>query len=1789
MVVALTRGLALWASNASDATAPRCAGRLLVAPQPPRSVRCLRTGSAAAACEACQTTSEPTQTETSSGPELTRDLCECSAQTPARTMYAEEASLFAPRRPAASHLSLAMSYALPARAAPAADNRTAGATDVFSFQPINRASGAGTAGAGIAGGGMSSRRGSAVSQSRGSFSHSDSRLGGDSNLLGYTLRGAGALTSRTRSPPASPIMSPVGAAAAASPASSASSATSHASNPLSASWNAASAAASSVRAPIALDVGHAPRVALSISSMALHPAHVALTFQRGTVFCVLDAVAGPGADLSEADEDRLRAFIRRRKAVDPTGKPEGAFNSPATPLLALRTVDSVIIGLHFIPPLSGGGGGGGKDAGASVAVPTPLRLLVVQQNATYLLWEYGLATTGANGSAWQYVARGNLPSPLPAARAADAREVVQVTFHAQQQTLVWLEKQSIRSGAVHALHATQLPTLLNTRLPEVINGSRLIRTHFTYPAPSAAVVSSSSAASTAATVLHCADRGIFVAPPPTSEAAAQSLYYFSLQSQLLVRIALLSDCSRSLFAVHAQTRSLYGVDDRRRLLSFVEHGPVDTTDLTLNLFDPALYVRSKVECVLEAEAKPAPPPPAPRSRLSSSASMRPTEAEVTPPFLPTGSHLVMFGDYLALLRPSTTTPGGATSPQLRCSFYTALGGLHLSSFMLAEPAPLTSYIGEDDEDEPDSPVHSSAPAVAPGAVLRGVLSTSSGFGGSGVAMHSRRTVWWLRISPLAQQVSAMLRKRANGTQQQQQPAVSDAPLSQSARELQKLIAASQSLVPAAIGLLPPSLNSSPVFTAQRARTHSSGSSFSTLSALDSPMLSSSTHGGSSGGGQGSSSALLANSLPPSVQSHIAQSVLTPFGESAMPLRSKQQVQGLMSDLLSHPAPATATAHHHASNRLVPLRLGESNHAPSSLKNPVGEHGEMKEGGGEGQQHNPQQPQAHQSFPDLETPEPLTAPSLHKSFPQLFRILQSPALAISLLHLPTTMPSSFSIPQGGVGASSALLSPAFSGLTFDAEMERTLRDEITRYLKIMQPLRKQHARRSRHPNSRTTSGNSSVARRSSAVMNGYGGQGHGHDEDSNNSDSSTDSSSDDSSASNSPRASPTASPARRRDATQMPNGSPRKSMMNGASSSSAAAVRAQSNGRGQRSRASRTALYNCFQLYTPLSLQTLPLVQQYAAVMRHIRRLRNGGSSALAARQLSGQGEEGKQGGSTGGGGLDYPLASPSASYASHPATYIPPLPSLQQQLSKAITNRLTKLATGAAASPFNASPSSDRSFTSLVIHDASATLAYLTQLLGLQGLQQLAAQRAAGTPTASSNDLHRVLPSLLLVNEETKLRRELLQSGSGYNIASASQSFVSMSRLDALPYFETLVRLFDQLAPQLLPDFVQLMDEMFSAQRSRRKDSAASSQRFTAPAHKSVLLTPLEMESHVERALRILPPILSPQCDPSLIAQPLPINSADGGNRSTSSRQASGETGGEDDSSPAGFETDGCRSHVEAASGGEEKSDDSSAATARIQAASVAAAHQQAHAEQLRLARISARCSLLLQSGRPIEAVLLRLRMADEERDSSQEEEAIALAGCIVRDHEIEARESSQARQARGGGDTDLGGGLQNALRAELFHHLFTHWLQRQFRLQYTAAQQRCGSAFASSLAADVSYLSSSPLPTLDPRISALMPPNYTAAIYLELVEHQRRKFSQEIEHAKLDGMVHRQPTPPSTPTKAKQAASAAAAAATEAQAPPDWPEMSPVLLPSMMTGPPAVDLPMSCLLNELKHFAQKL
>jgi len=933
--------------------------------------------------------------------------------------------------------------------------------------------------------------------------------------------------------------------------------------------------------------------------------------------------------------------------------------------------------------------------------------------------------------------------------------------------------------------------------------------------------------------------------------------------------------------------------------------------------------------------------------------------------------------------------------------------------------------------------------------------------------------------------------------------------------------------------------------------------------------------------------------------------------------------------------------------------------------------ELRAGEGEGEgegalQHHPHpvldnQLNSFQSHPFSLQPVPLNS-GLASMASSVAPLLQSPTLLACLSHLSSSLPlpSSASHPTH---RHPALLTAPFNSYTHDASVDDVLIEEIERHVRTMKPILRSHTHTRTHHAHRPTSPRQRRVNRASTHHAQHTNtdddddedEGNESDDDGTETDEAESFSSDDDDfpfmASSLPPTSHLINGSQSRRASQF---------IRDVSSSSVVSPPSHTHS-SAGSLSTRSRVRRCFDHYTPLVLQTLPFIKRYGEVIHKIQAFKLSGVQQYAER-----GEDERKEGCVEG---DERLTkigtarSPGSSSMltsgldslSHP---IPALPTLQQQLSAAVTNRLSATSSSlgptstpslpsrplasssSSSSTSSMSPaifsralrsvlsSSDRSFTSLVVHEPQATLNHLLHLLGLQGLKPSKDEGVDGVseamhnkdgasnvvsvaPRSSPSSAPRVVPSLLLVNEESKIRKDFMQqcrdveSAAGSSIDSSSSSrpvapltntsIAQLSRLDSLPYFETLCRLLDVKQPHLLVPCVRVHDEIFgvatnaiNADACYDKPPVPSSYNAAAQpsrSHKPMLLSTLERETHAERALRILPPLF----------------------HSSRAHQPSSEVDETD-------ETD--------------DTDDPSAS-----ASSPAPALLSASPDPLFAARVSARCSLLIMAGRPVDAVLLRLRMAREAREcnelavaEAEEDHAIRLAASIVQKAEVE--EAKEVKQGRIDDPTmhpdlireasKMGEQLQplsttDALRAECFHHLYSHWLQHQFAtssLQRQDALRQLRSAMSASMNAGGSNADSASnsgtaaaLPLnrvppstcqLDPRIDALLSTQSNAAIFMHIVGSQKTRYDQ------MQQQHHQQ----------QQAQQLEASASTATNGPSQVPStrppprVSPWLLPSVSdvqraqaqsgSGSDEVsesesvstDLPMGCILQQLNKLA---
>jgi hypothetical protein len=170
-----------------------------------------------------------------------------------------------------------------------------------------------------------------------------------------------------------------------------------------------------------------------------------VSLNGGRRFAVYDAVP-PEFELSEMDQKKLNQFAE--------GSLKEAPNFPA--LLALPTTDSVIVAmqfLHFTPER--------KKRSSTLSARKILRLLVVQRNGTFLLWEWRRARKrrakeGAQDVPsyykWVYMARGFLPRTAPQQKGSQqaSRRIRAAVASVEHGYMCW-EEESPSLGAVGGL------------------------------------------------------------------------------------------------------------------------------------------------------------------------------------------------------------------------------------------------------------------------------------------------------------------------------------------------------------------------------------------------------------------------------------------------------------------------------------------------------------------------------------------------------------------------------------------------------------------------------------------------------------------------------------------------------------------------------------------------------------------------------------------------------------------------------------------------------------------------------------------------------------------------------------------------------------------------------------------------------------------------------------------------------------------------------------------------------------------------------------------------------------------------------------------------------------------------------------------------------------------------------------------------------------------------------------------------------------------------------------------
>jgi hypothetical protein len=141
---------------------------------------------------------------------------------------------------------------------------------------------------------------------------------------------------------------------------------------------------------------------------------------------------------------------------------------------------------------------------------------------------------------------------------------------------------------------------------------------------------------------------------------------------------------------------------------------------------------------------------------------------------------------------------------------------------------------------------------------------------------------------------------------------------------------------------------------------------------------------------------------------------------------------------------------------------------------------------------------------------------------------------------------------------------------------------------------------------------------------------------------------------------------------------------------------------------------------------------------------------------------------------------------------------------------------------------SDRSLESLVRQDPSVTLAFLQGAMGKDVATADASSPTAVTTTPTtltisgsgssmSMGVSSTTPATatatwsrdLVANEEAMLKKEA---------TSGRTERKTASRLDSLPYFETLCRLYDELCPQLLSPFVKVITDLCPTSETSGKE-----------------------------------------------------------------------------------------------------------------------------------------------------------------------------------------------------------------------------------------------------------------------------------------------------------------------------------------------------------------------------------
>lgn len=323
----------------------------------------------------------------------------------------------------------------------------------------------------------------------------------------------------------------------------------------------------------------------SVHSVIGTPGHIAVSFHKGRRFCVFDVVPAY-KKLSGKEQDKLNRFVQATA--------DGEF-FPS--VLALPTTDSLIVDMHFITLK--------RPSSAGKTASNIVRLMVVQRNGTFLVWEWKRTVWK-----WLYVSRGVLPAPTPHDDISKVPRLLRAVVVAPAPAMVFWAEDVVgaRGPAPCRVYGCVVPALVSPEvsLPAVLE--------------------------TSAAILACHDldhrhfkllvgvKGLFITPlppsaPPTAPPAAtpspssdsslpRPLYYYPFSSQTLTRIPLPpssthpsasshSSSSSSLsssaaasslpaaslggpphghcvFCLHPTTRQLIAVDDAFRLIVFVE-------------------------------------------------------------------------------------------------------------------------------------------------------------------------------------------------------------------------------------------------------------------------------------------------------------------------------------------------------------------------------------------------------------------------------------------------------------------------------------------------------------------------------------------------------------------------------------------------------------------------------------------------------------------------------------------------------------------------------------------------------------------------------------------------------------------------------------------------------------------------------------------------------------------------------------------------------------------------------------------------------------------------------------------------------------------------------------------------------------------------------------------------------------------------------------------------------------------------------------------------------------------